>query len=155
MENHFGAPAGNEFPQANPRQEVSLPAILLMVASALTALWGLMYVVQTVNPADLDQLYSDPALAPYRDALEQNRGFLEAMASTGKRMLIFGPIVVLNGLVFVGAWQMRQLKSRGLAIAGAIASLVPCYGTCCCLAAPIGIWALVVLFKPEVKAAFT
>lgn len=154
MENHFGAPAGNEMPQTPPREAVSLPAILLMVASALTALWGLLYVVQTVSPEDLDRLYNDPAMAAYRDALEQNRELVEVMASTSKRLMIFGPVVALNALVFAGAWSMRQLKHRGLAIAGAIASLVPCYGTCCCMAAPIGIWALVVLFKPEVKAAF-
>jgi hypothetical protein len=33
--------------------------------------------------------------------------------------------------------------------------MIPCISPCCLLGLPIGIWALVVLLKPEVKAAFT
>jgi hypothetical protein len=36
-----------------------------------------------------------------------------------------------------------------------IVAMVPCLGPCCIVGIPIGIWALVVLMKPEVKAAFT
>ena len=35
-----------------------------------------------------------------------------------------------------------------------IIAMVPCISPCCLVGLPIGIWALVVLMKPEVKAAF-
>jgi hypothetical protein len=36
----------------------------------------------------------------------------------------------------------------------AILALVPCTSPCCLAGIPAGIWALVVLAKPEVKAGF-
>jgi hypothetical protein len=37
-----------------------------------------------------------------------------------------------------------------------ILAMIPCFTSCCCLVGlPIGIYALVVLNKPEVKSAFT
>ncbi|NTX04829.1 hypothetical protein HUA74_24900 [Myxococcus sp. CA051A] len=154
MENVYGAPAGDGFPGTNPKEAVSLPAILLMVTSAVTFLWALTNMATPVGPEQLDQIYNDPNLARYRDAIDQNRETIEWFVSMGGRLATFGPVVLLNALTFFGAFKMRQLQSRGLAMAGAIASLVPCCGTCGCLALPISIWALVVLAKPEVKAAF-
>jgi len=49
---------------------------------------------------------------------------------------------------------MMKLNNYGLCIAASIAALVPCLTPCCCLGLPAGVWALVVLCKPEVKAAF-
>ncbi len=34
------------------------------------------------------------------------------------------------------------------------AAMIPCVSPCCLLGLPLGIWALIVLVKPEVKAAF-
>lgn len=53
-----------------------------------------------------------------------------------------------------GGLQMRQMKNHGVAMAAAIAACIPCF-SCCCLPLPVGIWALVVLTKPEVKQAFS
>ena len=36
-----------------------------------------------------------------------------------------------------------------------ILAVVPCVSPCCLVGLPIGIWALVVLSKPEVKSQFT
>lgn len=36
----------------------------------------------------------------------------------------------------------------------AILAMIPCVSPCCLLGLPLGIWALIVLLKPEVKAAF-
>jgi hypothetical protein len=32
--------------------------------------------------------------------------------------------------------------------------MIPCTGPCCIVSLPLGIWALVVLMSPDVKAAF-
>jgi hypothetical protein len=41
-----------------------------------------------------------------------------------------------------------------LAVVMSIISMLPYLSGCCCVGLPVGIWALVVLFKPEVKSAF-
>ena len=61
--------------------------------------------------------------------------------------------IALYGFLFFSATKMRKLENWGLSLAGAIAAMVPCH-ICCVLGLPIGIWALVILFKPEVQAAF-
>jgi len=65
--------------------------------------------------------------------------------------------VIVDVVIFMGAMKMKNLQSRGFAIAAAVLAMVPCLGghPCCCfLGLPVGIWALIVLMKPEVKAAF-
>jgi hypothetical protein len=49
---------------------------------------------------------------------------------------------------------MRKLDSYGLAMTASIVALIPCISPCCVVGLPIGIWALVILSKPEVKSAF-
>jgi len=62
--------------------------------------------------------------------------------------------ILLSGLIFIGAMKMKKLESHGLAVAASIVAMIPCLSPCCLLGLPIGIWAAVVLFKPEVKSAF-
>ncbi len=50
--------------------------------------------------------------------------------------------------------KMKKLESYGLAMAASIIAMIPCLSPCCLIGLPIGIWALVVLSKPEVKSAF-
>ena len=64
-------------------------------------------------------------------------------------------MAVMNLLAIAGGFAMRGLGSRGLSMAGAIVSLIPCVVGCCPLIGmSAGIWALIVLSRPEVKAAF-
>lgn len=60
---------------------------------------------------------------------------------------------VLSLVVLLGGIRMLQRRSYGLAMTGAIVSMLPC-SCCCCLGLPFGIWALVVLSNPEVKNSF-
>jgi predicted PurR-regulated permease PerM len=57
-------------------------------------------------------------------------------------------------VVFMGASKMKNLQSYGFAMAATVIAMIPCIGPCCILGLPIGIWALVILLKPEVKGAF-
>jgi hypothetical protein len=61
--------------------------------------------------------------------------------------------IPMSGLVVYGAYKMRRLENHGLAVAAAVLAMIPCSG-CCVLGLPFGIWALVVLNDPSVKAAF-
>ena len=50
--------------------------------------------------------------------------------------------------------QMKALENYPLALTASILAIIPCLSPCCLVGLPIGIWAIVVLSKPEVKAAF-
>ena len=62
--------------------------------------------------------------------------------------------IVVSALVLYGALKMKKLEKHGWAITASILALIPCTSPCCLAGIPIGIWALVVLSKPEVKQAF-
>jgi hypothetical protein len=62
--------------------------------------------------------------------------------------------IVVSGVILLGAIKMKRLENYGLAMAASIIAMIPCVSPCCLLGLPIGIWALVVLMKPEVKSAF-
>jgi hypothetical protein len=56
-------------------------------------------------------------------------------------------------VLLIGGWRMRQARSYGLSVIAAVLAILPCtFGWV--LGLPIGIWALVVLMDPEVKAGF-
>ncbi len=57
-------------------------------------------------------------------------------------------------LILMGGLKMKQLQNHGLAMAASILAILPCTDPCCCIGLPLGIWALVVLNRPEVKDAF-
>ena len=60
---------------------------------------------------------------------------------------------IANILIVVGALKMKKCQSYGLAMTASILCILCDWG-CCCLGIGAGIWAIVVLSKPEVKAAF-
>lgn len=76
--------------------------------------------------------------------------------------MLAGPIGVVSAMiglaigvvVLLGALKMKEARSYGFALVAAILAMIPCISPCCCLGLPFGIWALVVLVKPDVKAAF-
>ncbi|HOX57704.1 MAG TPA: GYF domain-containing protein [Candidatus Paceibacterota bacterium] len=62
--------------------------------------------------------------------------------------------ILLSGLIFFGAMKMKKLESYGLAMTASIIAMIPCLSPCCLIGLPIGIWAVMVLSKEEVKSAF-
>jgi len=62
--------------------------------------------------------------------------------------------IAVSGVILYGALKMRKLENHGLAMAASIVAMIPCISPCCLLGLPIGIWAITVLTKPEVKSAF-
>lgn len=65
--------------------------------------------------------------------------------------------VVLGGvqvLILFGAVNMRRLRRFRLVQTAAVLSVVPCCSSCYLLGIPFGAWALVVLARPDVQAAF-
>ena len=129
----------------NPRQAVQGPAIGLVILGIMSILlylfsllthtfgWALANPQSTGNP-EIDQLMQ--------------------MFSGGFGVVIDLIMIGLSALILGGGLRMLSLKSYGLAIAASVIALLPCVSPCCCLGLPLGIWSLVVLMKPEVKASF-
>jgi hypothetical protein len=91
----------------------------------------------------------DPMQQQWFDALQGFAGFIGV---AGIVQCVIGAIVGV--VVLLGASKMQRLESYGLVYAACLLALVPCVSPCCCLGLPLGIWALVVLNKPEVKSYF-
>jgi hypothetical protein len=62
--------------------------------------------------------------------------------------------MLVSGLLLLGGIKMKNLQNYGLAMTASIVAMIPCNFPCCVLGLPIGIWAVIVLAKPEVKNAF-
>ncbi len=136
--------------KANVEQQLSLPAILLMVGAGLGVLGALGGLV-LYSESTLKMLIENPD-AP-ENAREQLRSY---MGQLGPLRMILGSQLLLSAFAFTGGLMMKLRKSFGLAVAGAIAACLPCLGPCCGITGvPLGIWALVVLFSnPDVKRSF-
>ena len=79
-----------------------------------------------------------------------------AMMISGVGGIIVGFIMLIcGGIIIAGTIKMMKLQSYGLAMTACILSMIPILSPCCCLGLPIGIWGIVVLMDPNVKAAFT
>lgn len=61
---------------------------------------------------------------------------------------------VIGVLIWRGAAKMEALQNHQFALAASILAIIPCLSPCCLFGLPLGIWALVVLNKPEVKSQF-
>ncbi len=136
-----GGPASAVVP---PTERVRPPAIFLLILAVLD-LVGNLFSLGLVLLADR---------LPLLLALEE----LQRTPTQKIWMLVSLPACVLGVLLAVlrlfGSIQMLRMRSHGLAMTTAILTLVPFTACCCLVNIPVGIWALVVLSKPEVKSAF-
>ena len=131
---------------AGAAQQVQGPAIGLLVVGGLGVLWQLFALLGNIlgfGMGALNNLGSgNPAADRYAQMFGGTMGIVFAIISLG-----------LYGFAIWAALQMKQLRKWNISVGGAIAVMLPC--SCCCLIGlPIGIWALIVLMKPEVKSAF-
>ena len=117
------------------------PAIGLMVTAGLGAALQLLSLVMNVLGAGMGAMSGG------------NEGIAN-MFSGGLGIVISIVGILVAGFIIHGAMQMQKLQQYNLVMAATVAAMVPCISPCCFLGLPIGIWALVVLMKPEVKAAF-
>lgn len=130
-------------PPADPRVKVQGPAIFMIVAAAIGAAFCLLSLFLNIFSTGLVAMVSESG---------EEQAFNLFTGVTG----IFINIVELGvaGFIVYGALQMKDLKNHAMAMVAAIISMIPCVSPCCLIGLPAGIWALIVLSKPEVKAAF-
>jgi len=126
-------------------QKVKFPAIGLLIGAILNFLLGILVTLSGL--LRLIGLIGDTTL-PTNQA--ERIGYLTStVISYGLGVLS----VIIAPLVFWGALKMLEGKKYGLAKTAAVLSVVP-FSCCFPLSIIFGIWALVILSKPDVKAIF-
>jgi predicted Zn finger-like uncharacterized protein len=123
---------------------VSGPATALLVVGIIDLILAVLNLILPVFSASMMAAGGGAKAA-------NNPDFLVNMFSG-----VFGSVMYLvwGSLITFGSLKMKQLNSYGLAMTASILAMIPC-GNCCLLGLPFGIWALIVICKPEVKDAFT
>jgi hypothetical protein len=123
-------------------QLVKGPAIGLIVTAVLGALVQIASLIMHLAGATFPAHNEMP-----------NQAWVSFMSGTvGAIASVIGLIVSV--VILLGALKMQKLQNYGFAMAASIIAMIPCFSPCCLLGLPIGIWAIIVLSKPEVKSAF-
>lgn len=127
-------------------QKLKGPGIALIIFGSLNGAIGLLSLLgglfRLSGLGTRERLPSDDA---------ERVGYL---IGTGVTYFVSFLSIILAPVVIYGAIQMMKGAKRGLAKTAAIVAMLPVTSCCFILGIPLGIWALVVLGKPEVKAVF-
>ncbi|HVS69836.1 MAG TPA: hypothetical protein VHQ47_01120 [Phycisphaerae bacterium] len=119
----------------DPRAQVSLPATLLMVVGGCNIASCVYWLLRALIGFGVSSTMGG------------------AMVGGVWCFLWMALAIIIGAINIFGGIKMKSLQNYNAALAGAVAAILPC--TCCCIAGlAVGIWSLVVLMKPEVKAAF-
>ena len=124
-------------------EQIRLPATLLLVTGILGGLGAVVSLLANLLGAGAGMA----GLVPNEQAIDS--------LMTGTIGIISAIVgLAVSGLIVFGALRMKELRTYPLALAATVVAMIPCLSPCCLLGLPVGIWALVVLLRPEVKAAF-
>lgn len=155
---------GDSFDATPPPTETSkitVPGTLMIGTGVLNLLLGLGmclmgFLFYNMPEAQLEQAMKQQS-EQQREALKEKgiginqlRDIYVYGGGVGGAVSLVGSLLIITGGIC-----MVMRKARGLAIFAALVTAIPCFNSPCCLfGVPIGIWALVVLFSPDVRAAF-
>ena len=136
------APMGS----AGAAQQVQGPALGLMITAGIGLLFGLIGLAANalgLGAGALSSLGSSGPGGRYMHYMSGGIGIVSAIVG-----------LAAMGFVMWGAMQMKQLRKWGIAVGASIVAMIPCFCPSCFVGIPVGIWALIVLMKPEVKNSF-
>lgn len=150
IENRSSWPEGENANQPLPTGRVAAPAAFLIVVACLACMANVAVLValSAVRPKQ------EPTRPPGMDddtyrAYERGR----ATAPLLDCCLLGVPTLGVYGVVLAGGIQMARLCNRRLAMTASILAMLPC-SPAFLFGLPIGIWALIVLLDPAIKAGF-
>jgi hypothetical protein len=132
--------------------KLRIPAIFLIIVGVLNVFGGIYLVIDGVfvmmNPQINIQLPANLGPQPTP----------QQMATYGMGYLILGILGIIAAAVTIfGGARMVVAKSYGLAVTASVLAAIPglsCMG-CCGIGEGIGIWSLIILVSPDVKAVFS
>lgn len=141
-----GTEVGNSTPDFDLREKalrkLRPPAVGLITLGILALLLGLLALLAVLGELVFPQMRQGTEVVAHVASLEYVLRFSYAIL-----------LPVLGSLMVAGGRCMRKLRNRRLALAGSIAAILPT--PFIAFALPFGIWSLIVLTRPSVKAAFT
>lgn len=127
----------------DPASQVNGPSVGLLVTGIIGAIFSLFLLIALGIGMSIGSFWEWRHMQWYED-------FIEGVAGMGSA--IVG--LIIAAFIIYAALKMKEMKQWSLAVAASILAMIPCISPCCIIGLPIGIWALVVLMKPEVKEAF-
>lgn len=125
-------------------RQVSGPATGLLVTGIIGAFFAVVGLFISILGMGITPFFKDGIPDRYSEFWEGTVGASSSIVE-----------IVVAGFIIFAALKMRELKQWELSLAACIVAMIPCVSPCCILGLPIGIWALVVLLRPEVKEAFS
>ena len=132
--NLYAAPAG----PAQPTNPLFVPAIVLLVLSIIYLLIVVLSLpIQVVRFSNVD------ASTP--------RGVSQLTGGIGSLVVW----IAMSLAIIAGSICMLRLKGYSGAMTAAIVSVIPLCSPCFVLGIPFGIWAIVLLRRPDVRNRFT
>ena len=138
-----GAPQPMAVNPAAVQSMVNGPAIFMIVLAAISIPFGLLGLALNLFASSVGSIFKD---IPPEIAEQLFRDGAVGLAQNAVSL-------IANIIILIGAIKMRKCQSYGLAMTASILCILCDWG-CCCLGLGAGIWSIVVLSKPEVKAAF-
>ncbi|PHS17685.1 MAG: hypothetical protein COA78_02875 [Blastopirellula sp.] len=137
-ENPFQSPETSDTsPPDTGTNPLIVPAIILLVLSSIYLILQIFALPgQVIRIMNFD--YGAPTI------------LTEVTTSIVALLLMF-----IAGLITLkGSYDMLYLKNHKSAMSGSVIAMIPFCSPCFLLGIPFGIWAVVLLKKPEVKALF-
>ncbi|MBP3958814.1 hypothetical protein J8F10_26510 [Gemmata sp. G18] len=141
------------------KSKVMAPAIGLIVVAVFGFLSVALGIVQF---ATLDAQFDEEV-----KKVEQNPGIPDAQKKDQIQLLnqfrdwakigwipFYAMIGVFSVITLIGGVKLMSLSGKFWPIAGSVLALLPCTSGCCFLGLVFGIWALVIIGQPDVKAGF-
>ncbi len=123
--------------------QISGPSTALLITGIIGAIFSVAAFFSLIIGAGLSTVWLEDIPDLYGEIWEGAAGMGSSFVG-----------ILVAGFIIYAALKMKDLSQWGLAMAASILAMIPCISPCCIIGLPIGIWCLVVLTKPEVKAAF-
>jgi hypothetical protein len=147
------------------RDRITLPAIFLLIMGVLNLLPAAYLIlngvfVAAVSPEQFRDMMikQNPQTKEQLEQLEKQGWSVTAIKSMAQNVCLVGGIVpsLCAVLIVIGGVRMLQLRNYGLVVFSSVLAAIPCLSSsaCCGVGEIIGLWAVFVLLRPEVRAAF-
>ena len=130
-------------PSANAAQEVAGPATGLLITAVIGGFFVFLGLLVNLLGFSLGTMMADSGEEQFAQWISGGFGVTSSVIG-----------LLVAGFLIYASLEMRKLSQWGLAVGAGVVAMLPCISPCCLIGLPVGIWSLVVLTKPEIKAAF-
>ncbi len=130
-------------PSANAAQEMAGPATGLLITAIIGGFFVFLGLLVNLLGFSLGTMMADSGEEQFAQWISSGFGVTSSVIA-----------LLVAGFLIYASLEMKKLSQWGLAVGASVVAMLPCISPCCLIGLPVGIWCLVVLTKPEIKAAF-